>query len=89
MCNIKPYEVILSGVTKTLEKIGNRLCKSGNLSGEQIKTYDDFQQRLSDISKTIADMKASDYVPDELYTQLGIELGALHTDIKLFATKCR
>lgn len=83
--NIKQYELVLSSVSKTLQQVGDRLCKSKHITDDVITEYDVLQQRLSDISKTVSDIKVSKYVPNEVYTGLEIELNALHNDIKLFA----
>lgn len=81
---IRTHYLVLNSVSKKLQDTGDRLCKKGKLTDLTIRQYDSLQQRLSNISKVIADISVSSDVPEPVYQWLNEQLDDLSNDVELF-----
>lgn len=81
---IRTHYLVLNSVSKKLQDTGDRLCKKDKLTDLTIRQYDSLQQRLSDISKVIADISVSSDVPEPVYQWLNEQLDDLSNDVELF-----
>lgn len=83
---LRMYNTLLKSVDKTLTTVGDTLCKKG-VTEKQIVKYDDLQQRLGDLTKTLKDLEVSENIPKFVLIRYAMELNHLHNDIKMFATR--